>query len=90
MFRPSPSLEIATPQAARQANGVAERFTAVAINMGNFGAAQAGPVEIVITRWSTDVERDRLTAVLMDKGPEALLGALRDTRRVGYFRTPTS
>ena len=79
---------IATPQAARQAGGVTERFTAVAINTGDFGPAQAGPVEIVITRWSTDAERGRLMAVLMDKGPEALLGALRDTRRVGYFRTP--
>ena len=83
-------LAIAVPQAARQTGGVTERFTAVAVNMGDFGPAQAGPVEIVITRWSTDAERDRLTAVLMDKGPEALLGALRATRRVGYFRTPNS
>ena len=81
---------LAAPQAARQAGGVTERFSAVAINMGGFGPAQAGPVEIVITRWSTDAERERLTAVLMDKGPEALLSALRDTRRVGYFRTPNS
>ena len=75
---------------ARQAGGVAERFTAVALNMGDFGPAQAGSVEIVTTRWSTVAERDTLMAVLMDKGPEALLDALRGTRRVGYIRTPNS
>jgi hypothetical protein len=64
-----------------------ERFTAAAINM-NAGAA--GNIEIVIDRWSTDAERDRLMKVMMDKGPEKLLDALQDMPRVGYFRSPSS
>jgi hypothetical protein len=64
-----------------------ERFTAAAINM-NRGAA--GTIEIVVNRWSTDGERDRLMAVMMEKGPEKLLDALQDLPRVGYFRTPGS
>jgi hypothetical protein len=64
-----------------------ERFTAAAINM-NRGAATT--IDIVVNRWSTDAERDRLMAVMMDKGPEKLLDALQDMPRVGYFRTPNS
>jgi hypothetical protein len=64
-----------------------ERFTAAAINM-NRGAATN--IDIVVNRWSTDAERDRLMAVMMDKGPEKLLDALQDAPRVGYFRTPNS
>jgi hypothetical protein len=64
-----------------------ERFTAVAINM-NRGAATN--IDIVVNRWSTDAERDRLMSVMMDKGPEKLLDALQNMPRVGYFRTPNS
>lgn len=81
---------IATTHAARQTAGTRETFTALAVNMGNFDAATAGTVDIVITRWSTEAERDTLTAVLLDKGPSALLDTLRDQRPVGYIRTPNS
>jgi hypothetical protein len=81
---------IATTHAARQTAGTKETFTALAVNMGNFGPATAGTVEIVITRWSTEAERDTLTAVLLDKGPNALLDKLQDARPVGYIRTPNS
>ena len=67
-----------------------ERFTALAVNMGGPGAAGAGAVEIVVNRWSTDGERDRLLAVLLEKGPEKLLAALQKMPRVGYIRTPES
>src|SRR5438132_14463 len=70
-----------------QTNGQPERFTAMAVNMDR-GAA--GTVEIVINRWSTDAERDRLLSTLMDKGPEKLLDVLQDMPRAGYFRTPDS
>jgi hypothetical protein len=63
------------------------RFTANAVNM-NRGAA--GQVEIAVNRWSTDAERDKLMAVMFEKGPEKLLDALTDIPRVGYFRTPAS
>ena len=66
-----------------QTNGVAERFTAMAVNMERGGSAT---IEIVVNRWSTDAERAKLMSVLMDKGPEKLLDVLQDMPRVGYFR----
>jgi len=64
-----------------------ERFSASAINM-NRGAA--GSIEIVVNRWSTDAERDRLMATMMERGPDKLLDELQKLPRVGYFRTPDS
>jgi hypothetical protein len=61
------------------------RFAAFAVNM-NRGAA--GSVEIVINRWSSDADRDRLMNVMFDKGPERLLEALQRMPRMGYIRTP--
>jgi hypothetical protein len=49
--------------------------------------ARIGTIEIVIERWTTDAERDRLRATLMEKGSTALRPALRDiTPRAGYLR----
>src|SRR5262245_48944323 len=73
--------------AAAQASAGPERFTAAAINMNR---GDAGSVEIVIDRWSTDAERDRLMKAMFDKGPEKLLEALQGTSRKGYFRAPNS
>ena len=75
---------------AGQTSGTPERFTAFAVNMGHFGPTRSGTVEIVVTRWSTDDEREMLLGALLDKGPDALLEELRETRRVGYIRTPNS
>jgi hypothetical protein len=75
---------------AGQTTGTPERFTAFAVNMGNFGPTRTGTVEIVVTRWSTDDEREMLLGALLDKGPDALLDELRETRPVGYIRTPNS
>ena len=68
-----------------QTNGTGERFIANAVNM-NAGAA--GTIEIVVERWSTDANRDKLMSVMMDKGPDKLLDALQDMPRMGYFRVP--
>jgi len=68
-----------------QTMGTPERYTAAAINM-NRGAA--GTIEIVVNRWSSDKDRDRLMSVLLDKGPEKLLDVLQDMPRMGYFRAP--
>jgi len=68
-----------------QTMGTPERFTANAVNM-NRGAA--GNIEIVVNRWSTDADRDKLMKVMMDKGPDKLLDALQDMPRMGYFRAP--
>jgi hypothetical protein len=81
---------IGVTRTAGQNNSVPERFTAFAVNMGDWGPTQSGIVEIVVTRWSTKGERDMLTAALLDRGPDALLSELRETRPVGYIRTPNS
>jgi hypothetical protein len=65
----------------------AERFSAAAFNV-NRGAASH--IEIVVNRYSTDAERDRLMAVMMERGPDKLFDTLQDLPRVGYFRTPDS
>lgn len=65
----------------------AERFSAAAINV-NRGAASH--IDIVVNRWSTDSERDRLMSVMLERGPDKLLDTLQDLPRVGYFRTPDS
>jgi len=73
--------------AAAQTNGSPERFTAMAVNMARGGA---GSVEIVVNRWSTEAERNKLMSTLMDQGDDKLLSVLQDMPRVGYFRTPNS
>lgn len=81
---------MASPFAVQTAGAAAaiETFTATAVNLSGVGRPGAGIVEISIERWSTDAERDRLVAVLKEKGSDALLSALQKLRRVGYIRTP--
>jgi hypothetical protein len=70
-----------------------QRFTAFAANLNSTrigAAAQTLQIEIEITRWSTDGERDRLLTTLKEKGENALLNELQKLPKVGYFRTPDS
>jgi hypothetical protein len=76
------------PGVARaQTMGQPERYTAVAVNM-NRGAS--GTVELVVNRWSSDADRDKLMNILLNQGADKLLDALQDMPRVGYFRSPSS
>jgi hypothetical protein len=84
------AITTALASTAGQTSGTPERFTAFAVNMGTFGPVQSGMVEMVVTRWSTADEREKLIRALMDKGPEGLLAELTATRPVGYIRTPDS
>jgi hypothetical protein len=59
----------------------------MAVNMDN---GRTSTVEMVVNRWSTEAERQRLLSVLLEKGPEKLLDVLQKMPRVGYFRTPES
>ena len=70
-----------------QTRGEPEHFNAsyVDINTG-----RTGPVEISVTRWSTQAERTALHQTLFKKGQNALLDALRDMRSVGRIYTPGS
>jgi hypothetical protein len=63
-----------------------ERLLATSVNMSNVGTTNAGRIEIVIERWSSDRERDELISTLQDKGSDALLSKLQKMPRVGYIR----
>ena len=74
-------IALASVAAAAQTNGVPEEFTAVAIANNNLQTG-AGTVLISIDRWSSDAERNRLVTTFREKGPDALLDELQDTRPV--------
>jgi hypothetical protein len=70
----------------------ADRFTAFAVNLDSSTPLPtgAGQIEIVVNRQSSEAEAKRLTATLLEKGPDALLEQLQDLPRIGYIRTPSS
>lgn len=72
----------------KDSNELPQRFSAFAVSLGGpttrSGTAQ---VEIVINRWSTGAERERLIEALK-KGQDALLDTLRDLKPVGSISTP--
>jgi hypothetical protein len=83
---------VAAVLAGAQTQSGRERFTAFAVNMDSSAGARTGAstVEIVVERWSTDADRDRLMTALVEKGPEKLLDTLQKLPRAGYIRTPNS
>jgi hypothetical protein len=85
------ALAIVNLDAATQSNHRPERFTAFAVSLGDINTPSGtSTVDINVTRWSSEAERQRLADTLVNKGPEALLDALQDTPRVGTIRTPDS
>jgi hypothetical protein len=64
-----------------------ETFEARAFNVQT---GQTGRVEIVITRWSTDGEREVLKAVLKAAGNQAMTQEMQNLQQVGYIKTPES
>ena len=67
-----------------------EHLTAFAVDMSNLAArTRAGTIDIVINRWSSDEERDRLLSALRESGTDGLLRALQKIKEpAGYIRTP--
>lgn len=64
-----------------------EKFTCFAASLGT---GKAGTIEIGITRWSTDEERQKLLTTLQEFGSDKLADELSKIRPpVGYIRTPT-
>ena len=82
------SLSSSSVSVEAQSRQPLERLLATSVNMSNVGNTNAGRIEIVIERWSSDRERDELIATLQDKGSDALLSRLQKLPRVGYIRTP--
>jgi hypothetical protein len=71
--------------AAAQTIGTPERYTATAINTNN---ASMGTIDISVTRWSTDQQRDKLMSTLLEKGADKLLDVLQDMPSTGHFGAP--
>jgi hypothetical protein len=65
-----------------------ERYVANAVSLATPGPTGVAVVEISVTRWSPEAERDRLLKTLAEKGPEKLLETLQDLPRAGFIRTP--
>jgi hypothetical protein len=70
-----------------QTTGHPEHFTAsyVDVNTG-----RTGSIDIDVTRWSTNAEREALVQTLFKQGSDSLLSMLRDQRSVGRIYTPGS
>jgi hypothetical protein len=85
---------LAAPVAAEEAvdlGGLPLRMTAFGINMTGAGARTTETIDITIERWSTEAERDKLLAILVEKGRESLVDAVRDVKpRAGFIRTTKS
>ena len=68
-----------------------EKFSAFAVDISNIApTARTSPVDLVISRWSSEADRDRLLALFRDKGQDALLAELNKMPKIGYISTPGS
>lgn len=66
------------------------RLRAYAVQTGQVPGDRASVVDLTITRWSTDDERQDLIKIFRMNGSNALFDALQDTDTVGSLRTPDS
>ena len=66
------------------------KLRAFAVNMSGVGRANAGTIDITIERWTTDEERQKLQAVLVEKGGgDDLISALQKVKpRAGFINAP--
>lgn len=76
-------LALSAVHGASQSNMKGDRFTALAIPPS--AAFSPTPVDIVVQRWSTEAEHDRLMTALSELGPKGFLDVLRALPRVGGF-----
>jgi hypothetical protein len=68
-----------------------ETYEAFAVSMGTSNPPVIPPgmsttLQINITRWTTDEERENLFAVLIEKGQEDLVKALQKSEETGFLR----
>jgi hypothetical protein len=68
---------VASAQTDNKTDNKGEMFTAFAASLGT---GKTALIEIQVTRWSTDEERQKLIDVLIEKGQDGLLGALQKIR----------
>ena len=68
-----------------QTHGEREHFTA---NFVDLNTGRAGPVQMSVTRWTTESERTAFQQALFKKGQNKALDVFRDSRSVGRIYTP--
>ena len=68
-----------------QTRGEAEHFAASFVDLNT---GRAGPVQMSVTRWTTEAERSAFQQAIFKKGQNELLDVLRDSRSVGRIYTP--
>ena len=68
-----------------QTHGDPEHFTA---NFVDLNTGQAGPVQMSVTRWTTESERAAFQQALFKNGQHKALDVFRDSRSVGRIYTP--
>ena len=66
------------------------KYSAQVVNFDAPAGASTGLIQIQISRWSTDAERDNLTNTLFEKGSKDLLQVVSRMPQVGSIRTPDS
>jgi 23S rRNA pseudoU1915 N3-methylase RlmH len=69
---------LSTPASAQEKK--TEKFFA------NIAGGQTRQIEVGIDSWSPEEERKKFLAILIEKGQEELVKALRETKAVGYMR----
>jgi hypothetical protein len=85
----------ASAAAQEESEPFRERFTARAVAMGTSNPPLLPPgttatIDINITRWTTDDERQHLFEVLTKKGQRALVREMRRQPETGWFRVVSS
>jgi hypothetical protein len=83
------SATISSPFAQETKEGE-EEYSAILTNISNVGRAGLTPVNIHISRWTSDEEDARLLNILRSQGQDAFLRALVDVKSVGWIASPTS
>ena len=68
-----------------QTRGEPEVFSASFVDLNT---GRAGPVQMSVTRWTTERERTAFQQAIFKKGQDELLNVLRDGRPVGRIYTP--
>src|SRR5438046_3178530 len=77
-------------RAAPQTASTAERFSATAVNFDAPAGAVATPIEILVERWSSNAERERLITTILESGQDRALEVLQKLPRIGSIRSTTS
>jgi hypothetical protein len=68
-----------------QTNGTPERFTALAVNMSNQGAAAPHNIEINVDQWATDSEVAAFISTLRQSGSAGVLKMLEGHPTIGFL-----